>query len=136
MLKMKENEIVEENLYSLSYDYLNTENFKLQNQLYKGEILGEYYVNISLEGSKNNDVTSLISANRRQTNTNVCIIQKPCFKPKLSNIYYKIKKNKKIWSYIYSDVMLLHHSDKRLKKSKNYLSRAEDLVPEYYSQSQ
>lgn len=93
---MKENEIVEENLYSLSYDYLNTENFKLQNQLYKGEILGEYYVNISLEGSKNNDVTSLISANRRQTNTNVCIIQKPCFKPKLSNIYYKIKKIKKL----------------------------------------
>lgn len=101
MLKMKENEIVEENLYSLSYDYLNIVSkhwkFKLQNQLYKGVILGEYYVNTSLEGSKNNDVTSpnsLISANRRQTNTNtiVCIIQKPCFKPKLSYIYYKKKK--------------------------------------------
>ena len=78
---------------------LNRENFKLQNQLYKGVILGEYYVNTSLEGSKNNRVTSLnslISANRRQTNTNVCIIQKPCFKPKLSYIYYKIKKIKKI----------------------------------------
>ena len=78
-------------------------------------------MNTSLEASKNNRVTSLnslISANRRQTNTNVCIIQKPCFKPKLSYIYYKIKK---LVMHLLRCYVTSHHSDKWLKKSKNYV---------------
>ena len=93
-------------------------------------------MNTSLEGSKNNRVTSLnslISANRRQTNTNVCIIQKPCFKPKLSYIYYKIKKlvMHLLRCYVTSSLGQVVEKEQELclpqKKKKMFIKKEQEL---------